>query len=331
MPWHPESNPHFGLPQNQEQHFQSPSPRVATPLHQDQQNQPSSSPWLTEPQRPDQHTQPLSAPLPRTKKPKRQDRRNQPLGPWAALRPPGPRVQQGEHTGPQVTQPQHQGQHPRPHSPQELQPQHQDHHSRPHDLLPLPPPPQTTLKTKCFAGFWACFWTVIVLVGLVTLIIYLLSRPHKPQFDVTNVTLNAAYLAPDVLLHADLTMQANFTNPNRKAKMDFSYAVLDLYYGRTLIASQNVEPFSLPRAVYSLRVVQMVTSTQVRLPEAEMERLKTQLSYNAVEFEIKGAFQARAKLGSMLRYSYRLHADCTFTVNGPPTGVLTAKYCKTKG
>ncbi|KAK3223485.1 hypothetical protein Dsin_010510 [Dipteronia sinensis] len=301
MPPHPESNPHFGIPQNQEQHFQSP----ITPRNQDQHNQPSGGP------------------LPRTKKPKRQDRRNQPLGAWAMLpdqgqqiQSPDPRVPQGDH-------------HPRPHSPHEPKPRHQDHHSPPHVLLP--PPPHTTLKTRCFAGFWACFWTVIVLIGLVILVIYLITRPHKPQFDVSNVTLNAAYLATDVLLHADLTMQVKFTNPNRNAKVDFRSMVIDLYYGNTLITSQNVEPFSLPRAIYSLRVVNIVTSTQVQLPEPDMERLKKQLSYNSVEFEIKGVIRSRVTRGSILRYSYRQHVDCTFTVNGPPSGALTAKYCKIKG
>ncbi|KAK2636610.1 hypothetical protein Ddye_031402 [Dipteronia dyeriana] len=308
MPSHPESNPHFGIPQNQERHFQSPSPGVATPLHQNQ------------------HNQPPGAPLPRTSKPKRQDRRNQPLGSWAMLP-----ERQGQHIQSLDPQVPRVHQHPRKHSPQEMQPKHrhQDHHSPPHALLP--PPPHTTLKTRCFAGFWACFWTVIVLIGLVILVVYLITRPHKPQFDVSNVTLNAAYLAPDVLLHADLTMQVKFTNPNRNAKMDFGYMVIDLYYGSILIASQNVEPFSLPKAVYSLQVVKMVTSTQIQLPVPDMERLQKQLSYNAVEFEIKGAIRSRVKRGRILRYSYRQHVDCTFTVNGPPSGVLTAKYCKIKG
>ncbi|KAI9169115.1 hypothetical protein LWI28_007173 [Acer negundo] len=299
MPSHPESNPHFGIPQNQEQHFQS-------PLYQYQ------------------HNQPPSAPLPRTNIPKLQDRRNQPLGPWAMLQEDqGQHIQQPD---PPVPQGHH---HPRPHSPHEPKPRHQDHYSPPHVLLP--PPPHTTLKTRCFAGFWACFWIVIVLIGLVILITYLVTRPHKPQFDVANVTLNAAYLAPDVLLHADLTMQVKFTNPNRNAKVDFSYMVIDLYYGNTLIASQKVEPFYLPKTIYSLQVVNMVTSTQVPLPEPDMERLKKQLSYSSVEFEIKGVIRSRVTRGSILRYSYRQHVDCTFTVNGPPSGALTAKYCKIKG
>lgn len=161
------------------------------------------------------------------------------------------------------------------------------------------------------------------------LIVYLVFRPHSPQFDVAGVTLNAAYLDMGILLNADVTVLANFSNPNRKVKVDFSYAVLDLYYGSTLIASQFVQPFSAARKEYRLQDIHLVTS-QVRLPQGEIDRIKREASANAIMFKIKGVFHARSNLGSLLRYSYRLYGTCTVMVNSPPTGVIRAKRCKTK-
>lgn len=187
------------------------------------------------------------------------------------------------------------------------------------------------MQNKCFAGFWACFWTAVVLIGLLLLIIFLLSRPRSPKFDLLNVRLNSASLGPDALLHADITMQVNYSNPNRNVEMDFRSGVINLYYGRTFIASENVEPFVLPRAVYSVQVVPMVSTSAIQLPESEMQRLKMQINYNIVQFEIKGLFHVRARRGDLLRYNYHLHIDCTFKLTAPPNGVMTDKYCKVRG
>ncbi|KAJ4710984.1 Late embryogenesis abundant protein [Melia azedarach] len=325
-------------PQTQDPYSQPPQPRP--------QPQPSLSPWFRQPQlQPHGQDRPGRQPsstAPRAKKPKH----NQPLGPWSTLpdnqdQRVRPSQLQGEHSGPQVSgpwkqqphQPQPQDsqvtqpkQHPQPHSPQ-----HQDHQPRrrPSQGPRVPLPPRTKLTTWFLAGFCAIFWVVIILGGLIVLIIYLLFRPHNPRFDVSSVTLNAAYLDVGALLNADLTVLANFTNPNKKVKVDFSYVVLDLYYGRTLIASQYVEPFTAARATSWLTNVHMVTS-QVRLPLEETERLEKERASNAVVFQVKGVFRARSNLGSFLRYSYWLYSHCTIMMTGPPSGVLRGGKCKTK-
>ncbi|KAJ0095883.1 hypothetical protein Patl1_16011 [Pistacia atlantica] len=150
-----------------------------------------------------------------------------------------------------------------------------------------------------------------------------------PSFEVSSVTLNAAYLDVDVLLNADLTVLAKFINPNKKVRVDFNYVVLDLYYGNTLIASQYVEHFRAERRQTSLASVHMVAS-QVQLPSDETERLKREIERNHTAFQVKGVFRARSNLGSFLRYSYRLYRLCTIVVTNPPGGVLKAVKCKPK-
>lgn len=358
-----ETNPHFRPPPNQleRQHSPLPIPGAATttPWYQDHQNQPRieverhsqppRSAWVTQPPIQDQFTQPPRSPVPRAKKQKqRQDRRYWPLGAWSMtpmdqeVRPQPPRGQQQPH-GPdqatepqwkpqpqwsQATQPKHHGQ---PHGPETaIPPLHQDHYHRSNSQgLRKPTPRQTKLYQWFFAGFCAIFWIVIILGGIVVLIVYLFFRPHNPRFDVSSVSLNAAYLDVGVLLNADLNVLANFTNPNKKVKVDFSYVVLDLYYGKTLIASQYVEPFSAARRTSWLTNVHLVTS-QVRLPFAATEQLKKEIDSNAVMFQVKGVFRARSDLGTFLRYSYWLYSHCTIVLSGPPSGVLRASKCRTK-
>lgn len=161
------------------------------------------------------------------------------------------------------------------------------------------------------------------------LIVYLVFRPRSPRFDVSTATLNAAYLDMGYLLNADLTILANFTNPNKKVSVDFSYMYVELHYGRTLVATQAIEPFSAPKAGSMFAGLHMVTS-QVRLSELEIQRIKRQTLNNGVIFEVKGFFRARSNFGGLLKYSYWLHGECTIMVRRPPDGVLVAKKCKTK-
>ncbi|KAJ6356002.1 hypothetical protein OIU78_004178 [Salix suchowensis] len=179
------------------------------------------------------------------------------------------------------------------------------------------------------AVFCAILWIVIFLGGLIVLVVYLVYRPRSPRFDVSSATLNTAYIDAGSLLNADLSVLANFTNPNKKVSVDFSYMVIDLYYGSTLIATQYIEPFSAERAESRFVNVHMVTS-QVRLPVLESERLQEQISKNGAIFAVKGVFRVRSKLGTLLKYSYRLYGHCTIMVTAPPDGVLRATKCRTK-
>ncbi|XP_028776535.1 uncharacterized protein LOC114733270 [Neltuma alba] len=195
--------------------------------------------------------------------------------------------------------------------------------------LRVPKEKGTKPHTWLFAAFCLIFWLVIIIGGLIVLIVYLVFRPQSPHFEVSSATLNAAYLDLGYLLNADVTLLANFTNPNKKVHVDFSTTMIYLYYGSTLIATQYVEPFSTSRAESRFATVHMVTS-QVRLPLAETQRLVKQVQSNGIILEVRGVFRARSTLGRIFRYSYNLYGYCTIMLTRPPGGVLIKRNCRTK-
>ncbi|KAK4792095.1 hypothetical protein SAY86_022530 [Trapa natans] len=215
----------------------------------------------------------------------------------------------------------------------DLEPDDSRHHYKwyyHHSNLLAPKPRKTSFWTWIFGLCCALFWIVIICAGLIILVVYLVFRPHIPQFNISSASLNAAYLDVDSLLNADIRLLVNFTNPNRKVRVDFSYVILDLYYGSVPIATQYIEPFSAMRSEFRLQNVRMISS-QVRLPPSESLRLTKQMQSNGpVLFEVKGLFRARSNLGSLLRYSYPLYGHCFISLTGPPNGVLRASRCKTK-
>ncbi|WCJ38581.1 hypothetical protein M5689_019634 [Euphorbia peplus] len=237
--------------------------------------------------------------------------------------------------------------HPLPHRDSKPSPGQEDRpHPHPHPLHPRDSKPspgqrdrprrtlapaiqQTGPLTWLIAAFCAIFWIVVFLGGLIVLIMYLVYRPRSPRFEVSSATLNAAYVDAGALLNADLSILTNFTNPNKKAGVEFSHMIIDLYYGNTLIATQYIESFSVPRRQSMFANVHMVTS-QVHLPLGEIARLQEETSRNTIIFHIKGVFRVRSNLGSFLRYSYRLYSHCTIMMSAPPSGVLRATRCRTK-
>ncbi|XP_027366045.1 NDR1/HIN1-like protein 13 isoform X3 [Abrus precatorius] len=202
----------------------------------------------------------------------------------------------------------------------------QDHR---HTPIRLPKEQKSQPLTWLGACLCVIFWLVIIIGGLIVLIVYLVFRPQSPHFDVSGATLNAAYLDLGYLLNADLSLLANFTNPNKKVHVDFSSVMIYLYYGSTLIATQYVEPFSAARRESRLANIRMVTS-QVQLPLRETQRLVKQMEGNGVLLQVNGVFRARSKLGSILRYSYNLYGRCNILLTSPPGGVLLKKKCRTK-
>ncbi|CAI0390252.1 unnamed protein product [Linum tenue] len=164
---------------------------------------------------------------------------------------------------------------------------------------------------------------------LIVLVVYLVYRPHNPRFEVSDATLNAAYLDAGSLLNADVSVLANFTNPNRKVGVDFGSLIVDLYYGSTLIATQFIQPFSASRAGSRFVNLELVTS-QVRIPLEDSKKLEEEIEKNTVTFNVKGVFRVRSKLGTFLGYSYKLYGHCTIVTTGPPSGILRGRRCITK-
>ncbi|KAG6422366.1 hypothetical protein SASPL_118934 [Salvia splendens] len=200
---------------------------------------------------------------------------------------------------------------------------------RPHGLIHAPTSQRTKPVTWLVGAMCMLFWILVIVGGLIVLIVYLVFRPHSPWFDISTATINAAYLDMGYLLNADVTVLANFSNPNTKVKVDFSYAILDLYIDNKFIVTSYIPGFAVMRGESRFANVHMVAS-QVALSTAQSMQLQKQIEQGRMKVDIKGLFKARSKLGGIFHYSYWMYAHCQLLLSGPPTGVLIRKKCVTK-
>ncbi|CAL9248593.1 unnamed protein product [Arabidopsis halleri] len=193
----------------------------------------------------------------------------------------------------------------------------------------LPPSRETNAMTWSAAFCCAIFWVILILGGLIILIVYLVYRPRSPYMDISAANLNAAYLDMGFLLNGDLTILANVTNPSKKSSVEFSYVTFELYYYNTLIASQYIEPFKIPKKTSMFASVHLVSS-QVQLQPTQSRELQRQIETGPVLLNLRGTFHARSYFGPLFRYSYWLHTHCSVSLNSPPSGAMRAKRCNTK-
>lgn len=199
----------------------------------------------------------------------------------------------------------------------------------PSPSLRVPQPRKTKRLTWLVAICCVLLWITIILGGLILLIVYMAFRPHYPKFDISSATLNAAYLDLGYLLNGDMTILANFTNPNKKVNVEFRYMVMNLYFEGTLIAAKYVDPLSVSPKGYKLRDVHMVSS-QIPLSRTHVAHLNQQISTGRIMYEVRSYLRTTSNIGGFFRYSYWLHGHCRFVVSSPPSGILVAKKCVTK-
>ncbi|KAI3497658.1 hypothetical protein L1887_33113 [Cichorium endivia] len=199
----------------------------------------------------------------------------------------------------------------------------------PSPSLQVPPQRKTKRLTWLVAICCVFLWIIVILGGLILLIVYLAYRPRYPKFDIADASFNAAYLDLGYLLNGDMTLLANFTNPNKKVNVEFRYMVINLYFEGTLIAARYVEPLSVSKRSYELRDVHMVSS-QIPFSRRHVAQLNEQIRTGRIMFEAKSFLRTTSNLGGFFRYSYWLYGHCKFVVSAPPSGILVAKNCATK-
>ncbi|PIN13120.1 hypothetical protein CDL12_14263 [Handroanthus impetiginosus] len=172
------------------------------------------------------------------------------------------------------------------------------------------------------------FSLLLIFFGIATLIIFVAIKPRNPVFETPAASLSVIYFDSPEFLNGDITVLANFSNPNRKLNVRFEYLFVELYFSESLIATQVLQPFSQRPGEAKLISVHLLSSLVYLPPHLALE-LQKQGQRNRVVYSIKGTFRAKVKLG-LVHYSYWLHAKCQIEMTSPPNGVLITHSCKTK-
>ncbi|KAL0694360.1 hypothetical protein Bca4012_061540 [Brassica carinata] len=277
---HYETNPHF-VQFSQDQHPGGPSSSWTSPdHHQYPQTHPVPPPGARIKTRGRHQTEPIHEPP---------SSRPLPLRPEEPL-PPRPTPNSGRPLllSPEYQQPPpHYGSYrsePTPWWRAQTRPAHQPG-SKSTEPMKLP-------ATVCCA----ILLVILIFSGLILLVVYLSNRPGSPYFDISAATLNTANLDMGYSLNGDLAIVVNFTNPSKKSDVDFSYVMFELFFYNTLIATERIEPFIVPKGMSMFTSFHLLSS-QVPIQMNQSQELQLQLGNGPVLLNLRGTFHARSDLG----------------------------------
>ncbi|KAH6822771.1 hypothetical protein C2S53_003598 [Perilla frutescens var. hirtella] len=189
--------------------------------------------------------------------------------------------------------------------------------------------PRTTSPMVWFAAILCMIFSLLLIfLGIAVLVVFLAVQPKTAAFDMPAASLSAVFVNFPEYINGDITLLANFSNPNRKLSVRYEYLKVELFFLESALATQVVQPFSQRPGNARLISIHMLSGL-VYLPPNLATEFQKQVQRNRISYSIKGTFKVKIKLG-LLHYSYWLHGDCQLEMTSPPNSMLITHNCKTK-
>ncbi|KAI3745443.1 hypothetical protein L1987_58555 [Smallanthus sonchifolius] len=211
-----------------------------------------------------------------------------------------------------------------------------DHHNR-------PPPPvnqggrlrrhhsahyymhrvKESLTTRVSKLICSVFLSLLFIVGLITFILWLSLRPHRPRFHINEFSIPS--LAQDNgFASAQATFNVTARNPNLNIGIYYDTMHITLYY-----QNQNIggEPFLVPfyqEPKNSTILSDTLSGTKLVVDEARWAQFVAARMHGLVSFRLEVATAIRFKVAGWESKKHKMHANCEIGVG--PDGLLIASY-----
>ncbi|KAG0584639.1 hypothetical protein KC19_3G224900 [Ceratodon purpureus] len=183
-----------------------------------------------------------------------------------------------------------------------------------------------------FATLCSLLFTLVFLLGIATLITWLILRPiYAPRYSLEDVQLKTFSVSPQNALNADVVYGIRTENPN--GKIEFKYGVIDMetsYMGQ-VFGRSAVPAFSQGHRNVTTLTSQLVVKNYEFVPASVGSALATDMQRGSVALHARGSTRVRVKVGAITSFAVRVHVNCDFTVK-PPTatspGSVINKSCR---
>lgn len=177
----------------------------------------------------------------------------------------------------------------------------------------------------------------IVVLGIATLIAYLVLRPKTTHYEIVAATVpllkvsgTSESLTTTSTVNAQFLYGLQARNPNGKVTMEYAkFNVQTLYFG-TDIGHSSVDGFRVGRRS-AVTVTVGTWGSNVVVNNIIGNALRGEIDRGSVSVQVKIDTRARAHVGSYTSFWMWLHAFCDVTVtppNGGAPGTLVSAHCR---
>ncbi|KAI9121949.1 hypothetical protein K1719_007039 [Acacia pycnantha] len=213
----------------------------------------------------------------------------------------------------------------------------------------IPPPPKSYHRPGrggsglccCFDCCCGCIFslifkllcTIIVIVGIAVLVFWLLVRPSKVKFHVTDASLTEFNYTNDGTLHYNLALNMTIRNPNRRLGIYYDNVEARALYEDARFASNEISPFYMGHKTTHYLSTEFNGQNLISLGADQTSEYNKQKSSGVYDIDVKLYLRIRFKLGVFKtgKFKPKIHCDLKvpLTANGnSSSGTFETTECE---
>ncbi|KAI3765179.1 hypothetical protein L2E82_15206 [Cichorium intybus] len=178
-----------------------------------------------------------------------------------------------------------------------------------------------SLTTRVSKLICSVFLSLLFIVGLITFILWLSLRPHRPRFHIREFSI-PSLPQPNGLATASATFNVTARNANLNIGIYYDTMHLTLYY-QNLNIGEKPMLFPFYQSPKNTTIVQgSFSGTSFLVDEARWAQFQADRTRGIVSFRLEVASSIRFKVATWESKTHKVHANCDIRVG--PDGFLLA-------
>ncbi|KAJ9181309.1 hypothetical protein P3X46_009449 [Hevea brasiliensis] len=171
--------------------------------------------------------------------------------------------------------------------------------------------------------------TIVVVVGLAVLIFWLIVRPNKVKFHVTDATLSEFNFATNNTLYYNLSLNISVRNPNKKIGIYYDSIDARAFYGDQRFGNDSLTPFYQGHKNTSILTPAFQGQEVMPLGEG-LTQFKQETTTGVYSIDVKLYLRIRFKVGKIKTGKFKPKIECDLKVPLSANGTVTTPIETTK-
>lgn len=165
--------------------------------------------------------------------------------------------------------------------------------------------------------------TVIVVVGIAALVFWLIVRPNKVKFHVTDASLTEFNYTNDTL-HYHLALNITIRNPNRRLGIYYDNIEARALYQDARFDSENLTPFYMGHKTTHVVSTEFKGQNLISLGADQTSEYNKEKSSGVYDIDVKLYLRIRFKLGVFKTGKFKPKINCDLKVPLTANGTSSA-------
>ncbi|KAK9921428.1 hypothetical protein M0R45_029937 [Rubus argutus] len=183
---------------------------------------------------------------------------------------------------------------------------------------------------SCIFGLvFKLIFTAVVFMGLAFLVFWLIVRPTRVKFHVTDVKLSQFNFSTDSNVHYNLALNLTIRNPNKKIGVYYDRIEATALYEGQRLSTVPLTPFY--QGYKTTNVLNPVFKGQQLIVGSNLlEEFNQQKSAGVYEIEMKIYLRIRFKLGRIKTGKFKPRIECDLNIplnNGNSVSTFQTEKC----